>query len=218
MRNYGSRAADVLALAEPDSIKGSRSGLYKHYPRLYEGAAATTGYPYLEAEVLYAMKHEYAVTPADILARRTRLAFLNSTAARLTLPRVVEIMGNHFGWSEARRAAEYKRAEEMLDMDFAGPAPNKQGAKLRTACAADVKDAFDSLDASRLGFLKREGIDAAAKKLGFPLDKDELDEAMGDMDIHGNGEVSFPEFLVWWNSCEKGNKIREHILKSETKG
>ena len=38
------------------------------------------------------VSHEYAVTPADVLARRTRLAFLNSTAARLCLPRVVEIM------------------------------------------------------------------------------------------------------------------------------
>ena len=35
-------------------VSGSRSGLYKHYRRLYEGAAATTGYPYLEAEVRYA--------------------------------------------------------------------------------------------------------------------------------------------------------------------
>ena len=31
------------------------------------------------------MEHEYAAKPADTLARRTRLAFLNSTAARLTL-------------------------------------------------------------------------------------------------------------------------------------
>ena len=44
------------------------------------------------------MNHEYAVTPADVLARRTRLAFLNSTAARLCLPRVVEIMAE--AWQE----------------------------------------------------------------------------------------------------------------------
>ena len=44
------------------------------------------------------MNHEYAVTPADVLARRTRLAFLNSTAARLCLPRVVEIMAE--AWKE----------------------------------------------------------------------------------------------------------------------
>ena len=92
VRNYGTRAGQVLEMVDQDTVKGSRSGLYKHYRRLYEGAAATTGYPYLEAEVRYAVNHEYAVSPADVLARRTRLAFLNSTAARLCLPRVVEIM------------------------------------------------------------------------------------------------------------------------------
>merc|ERR1719433_393660 len=140
---------------------GSRSGLYKHYPRLYEGAAATTGYPYLEAEVRYAIAHEYAMTPADILCRRTRLAFLNSTAARLTLPRVVEIMGNYFGWSEARQLEEHEKAERLLARDFAGPAPNKQGASLRTACTADVKDIFDAIDSRRRGALSKDGIDKA---------------------------------------------------------
>eukprot|EP00913_Durusdinium_trenchii_P002165 g1997.t1 len=65
VRNYGTRAGQVLDMVDQDTVKGSRSGLYKHYRRLYEGAAATTGYPYLEAEVRYAVNHEYAVTPAD---------------------------------------------------------------------------------------------------------------------------------------------------------
>jgi hypothetical protein len=36
---------------------------------------------------------EYAVKPMDVLARRTRLAFLDSEAARASLPRVVKLMG-----------------------------------------------------------------------------------------------------------------------------
>ena len=55
VRNYGTRAGQVLDMVDQDTVKGSRSGLYKHYRRLYEGAAATTGYPYLEAEVRYAV-------------------------------------------------------------------------------------------------------------------------------------------------------------------
>ena len=102
VRNYGTRAGQVLEMVDQDTVKGSRSGLYKHYRRLYEGAAATTGYPYLEAEVRYAVNHEYAVSPADVLARRTRLAFLNSTAARLCLPRVVEIMAEPSRNSKSR--------------------------------------------------------------------------------------------------------------------
>jgi len=218
VRNYGTRAAEVLSYAEEGSVKGSRSGLYKHYPRLYEGAAATTGYPYLEAEVRYAIAKEYAVTPADILARRTRLAYLNSTAALLTLPRVVEIMGDCLGWDEARRKVEHQNAERLLNADFAGPVPNKQGAALRTACAADVKSVFDNIDVRHRGMLSREGIDAAAQELGFPLSGSELSQAMADMDATGNGEVSFPEFLAWWNSSEESKALQAKFAQGRSRG
>ena len=48
--------------SESAGLPGSRSGLYKHYRRLYEGAAATTGYPYLEAEVRYAVTSREGLT------------------------------------------------------------------------------------------------------------------------------------------------------------
>ena len=35
------------------------------------------GYPYIEEEIIYAIRYEYAVRVEDIIARRTRLAFLN---------------------------------------------------------------------------------------------------------------------------------------------
>jgi glycerol-3-phosphate dehydrogenase len=212
-RNYGTRAAEVLSYAEPETVKGSRSGLYKHYPRLYEGAAATTGYPYLEAEIRYAIDHEYAVKPADILARRTRLAYLNSTAAKLTLPKVVEIMGDALGWDEARRTREHEMAEQVLAKDFAGPAPNKQGAKMRTACTADVKDVFDKIDIRKQGVLSKDGIGKAASELGFPLNGGELHQAMTEMDSDSNGEVSFPEFLAWWNSSSKSTDMQRKIFQ-----
>jgi glycerol-3-phosphate dehydrogenase len=211
-RNYGTRAAEVLAYAEPDRVKGSRSGLYKHYPRLYEGAAATTGYPYLEAEIRYAIDHEFAVKPADILGRRTRLAYLNSTAAKLALPKVVEIMGDQLGWDEARRLREHEMAEELLAKDFAGPAPNKKGATLRAACTADVKDIFDKIDIKHRGVLSKEGIGKAADELGFPLTGSELHQAMTEMDSNHREEVSFPEFLAWWNSSSKSNDVQRKIF------
>lgn len=209
-RSYGTRAADVMTYIEADKVKGSRSGLYKHYPRLYEGAAATTGYPYLEAEVRYAIAHEYAMTPADILARRTRLAYLNSTAARLALPRVVEIMAECLGWDEARKRQEYLEAEKIMARDFAGPVPNKKGAQLRTACTADVKEVFDKIDFQKKGSLSRLGIAKAAQELGFPLDQPQLDTAMEDLDA--SGEVSFPAFLSWWNSSKESQELRERLL------
>jgi glycerol-3-phosphate dehydrogenase len=211
-RNYGTRAPDVLDCVEEKSVKGSRSGLYKHYPRIYEGAAASTGYPYLEAEVRYAIEHEYAVTPADILARRTRLAFLNSTAARLALPKVVDLMAEQLGWDEARKALEHQKAELVMAKDFAGPAPNKKGASLRTACTADVKEIFDNMDLQKRGTLSKEGIRNAANELGFPLNDAELTRAMKEMDTDKSGDVSFPEFLSWWNGAEKSQALRAKIF------
>mmetsp|Transcript_118031 Transcript_118031/g.220556 ORF Transcript_118031/g.220556 Transcript_118031/m.220556 type:complete len:789 (-) Transcript_118031:383-2749(-) len=211
VRNYGTRAGDVLDMAEEGEVKGSRSGLYKHYPRLYEGAAATTGYPYLEAEIRYACAYEYACKPADILARRTRLAFVNSTAARLTLPRVVEIMKDCLGWSEARAQEEYKQAELLLAQDFGGTVPNKAGAQLRAACTADIKDIFDKIDVLKKGTLSKAGISKAAEDLGFPLSTSELQQAMREMDTDNNGEVGFPEFCGWWNSSQKSKALQQKI-------
>ncbi|CAE7680672.1 GPD2, partial [Symbiodinium pilosum] len=211
-------AGDVLSCVEESQVKGSRSGLYKHYPRLYEGAAATTGYPYLEAEVRYAVNQEYAVTPADVLARRTRLAFLNSTAARLCLPRVVEIMAECLGWSDARALEEHERAEQILARDFAGPVPNKVGALLRTACTADVKDVFDKIDVEGKGTLTKAGIAKAAAELGFPLSQAELQKAINEMDTDRNGEVHFPEFLAWWNSSEKSKDVQKKIYMGSRAG
>lgn len=61
--------------------------------------------PYVEAEVFYATRHEYACTAVDILARRTRLAFVDAQAAL----RVIEIMSKELGWSRARQWEEYTR-------------------------------------------------------------------------------------------------------------
>lgn len=53
-------------------------------------------------QVLYAIK-EYACTAIDVIARRTRLGFLNVQAADEALPRIVEIMAQHLDWSEERK-------------------------------------------------------------------------------------------------------------------
>ena len=59
-------------------------------------------FPYIEAEVKYAIK-EYACTAIDVLARRTRLAFLNVQAAHEALPRIVDIMAAELKWDKSRK-------------------------------------------------------------------------------------------------------------------
>ncbi len=62
--------------------------------RALPGAAALlhTGLPYVEAEVLWAVRHEQARTVEDVLARRLRMLFLDANAAIHAAPRVAELM------------------------------------------------------------------------------------------------------------------------------
>lgn len=62
----------------------------------------------------YAIRHEYAQTAVDVIARRCRLSFLNAQAALGALPRVVEIMTEDLNWSRSRQQAEIDRATKFL--------------------------------------------------------------------------------------------------------
>jgi len=97
--NYGDKAFEVaeIALATPNGRK-----------------RIATDYPYLEAEVVYAARHELALTAVDVLARRMRLAFLNTKSAEFALPRVVDLMANELQWDNRRRASEYRSARRFL--------------------------------------------------------------------------------------------------------
>lgn len=103
---YGGRARDVAHIA--------KEGF---------GNRLAQSHPYLEAEVLYAIRNEMGYTVTDVLARRTRLAFLDIGSARRALPRVLEIMGHELGWDPARRREESQKFEEYLSdlPDFAKP-------------------------------------------------------------------------------------------------
>lgn len=72
-------------------------------------------HPYIEAEVVYAAQEEMACTPVDLLARRTRLAFLDAKAARKAFPRVLELLSQFFSWDASRQEVEKKRFENYLN-------------------------------------------------------------------------------------------------------
>lgn len=97
--NYGDRAWTVCSLASPTGANWPLHGIRIH-PQ----------YPFIEAEVRYAVRNEYAQTAIDVLSRRTRLSFLNVRAAITALPRVVDIMAEELNWSSSRKAAEIERA------------------------------------------------------------------------------------------------------------
>ena len=88
---YGDQADKVAEL-------GTLTG--KRWPVV--GVRLHEEFPYIEAEVKYAVK-EYARTAVDILARRTRMSFLNVLAADEAIPRIIEIMGDELNWNKQKR-------------------------------------------------------------------------------------------------------------------
>ncbi|CAG8756835.1 27424_t:CDS:2, partial [Racocetra persica] len=113
--SYGDRSWAVAALARPT---GKSSPAF--------GCRLNPLYPYIDAEVTYAVRREYACTLVDVIARRTRLAFLDVQAALESLPHIIEIMSKELGWSSERQKREYNQAVEFL-VTMGLPRPKEQG-------------------------------------------------------------------------------------------
>jgi len=100
---YGDRAWTVAALCAPAETR---------FP--VRGKKISELYPYVDGEVRYAVRHEYAQTATDVIARRMRLAFLNAQASLEALPKVIDIMADELNWSSARKDAEFKNGVQFL--------------------------------------------------------------------------------------------------------
>ncbi len=57
---------------------------------------------YLVGEIVYAVRHEMAVTVEDVLSRRVRLLLLDAQAASSAARPVSEVMGRELGWTPER--------------------------------------------------------------------------------------------------------------------
>jgi glycerol-3-phosphate dehydrogenase len=71
-------------------------------------------FPYLVIDVIWACR-EYACTVEDVLSRRTRLAFLNKSAAKDAIPAVAEIMARELGWNEMVKAQQIAAADSYIE-------------------------------------------------------------------------------------------------------
>jgi glycerol-3-phosphate dehydrogenase len=87
---YGARARQVVAEAKAD-------------PALLSVVHAGTGA--IGAEMVFAMRHEFARTLADVMSRRVLLAFAPGHGLE-SLPAITDVLARNFGWDAARRSAE----------------------------------------------------------------------------------------------------------------
>jgi glycerol-3-phosphate dehydrogenase len=101
--SYGDRAWTVAALSSPTD---------ERFP--VRGKRISPLYPFVDGEVRYAVRHEFAQRAVDVIARRTRLAFLNAQAALEALPMVIDLMAEELKWDSKRKEVEWKDSVAFL--------------------------------------------------------------------------------------------------------
>ncbi|MDO8365718.1 MAG: FAD-dependent oxidoreductase [Saprospiraceae bacterium] len=72
-------------------------------------------FPFLKAEIVYAVRAEMALSIRDFLARRIRLEFIDWDAAKLATPVVAKWMGNELAWSAKEQAVQTSAYVTLLD-------------------------------------------------------------------------------------------------------
>jgi glycerol-3-phosphate dehydrogenase len=109
--NYGTRAPLILEIYKQSKFNQLPVGLAAGTE---EPTYEKFEYPFSVAELKYSIKYEYARNPVDFLARRTRLAFLDSKAALNAVDGTVKVLGDELEWDEEKRAEESKKAKEFI--------------------------------------------------------------------------------------------------------
>jgi len=210
---YGSAAYAVCELVTPTARTTSKMGVPTDGGS-HAGQQLTPDYPYIEAEVLYACRHEMALTVKDMLTTRMRLAFLNSEAAKQCIPRVADLMAKELKWSKKERDAQVRQAFEYIGQ-FGGPVADKSGAELRAATFTDLHEVFLKVDTDKSGYIDMHELEKASKQMGFPFrSKEHLQKKFAEIDTDGNGRISESEFIEWWNGrhSEKSRRNLQNTL------
>ncbi|XP_048124111.1 glycerol-3-phosphate dehydrogenase, mitochondrial isoform X1 [Alosa alosa] len=194
---YGGKSFDVAKMAQ---VTGKR------WPIV--GKRLVSEFPYIESEVLYAIK-EYACTAIDVIARRTRLGFLNVQAADEALPRIVEIMAKELGWSEERSQEEMEAAKKFLHHEMGYKSRSEQLTKTSEICLNEqevnrYKKRFHRFDKESKGFITIVDVQQVLEKLSMRIDEDALHEILNEVDLNKNGQVELDEFMQLMSAVKKG--------------
>ncbi len=96
---YGSRAAEVRALAAEDARLGERLG---------------PAYPDIAAQVVFAVRQEQCLRVADFMLRRSLLGFSRDRGLG-ALEAVAAWMARELGWPESRRRAEIEAYRHQVE-------------------------------------------------------------------------------------------------------
>lgn len=194
---YGGRAFDVAKMAQ---VTGQR------WPIV--GKRLVSEFPYIESEVLYAIK-EYACSVIDVIARRTRLGFLNVQAADEALPRIAQIMAKELNWTEEKTRTELEAAKQFLYQEMGYRARDEQLSKtseinLDYQEVIRYKKRFHKFDKESKGFITTVDVQQVLESINVHIDENSLHEILNEVDLNKNGQVEFDEFLQLMSAVKKG--------------
>lgn len=99
IRKYGSRAHKVARLTQENRQLAQR---------------LVEKYPFIQAEVIYQVREEMALTLRDVLARRMRLEIMDWEATVEAVPMVSELMAQELGWDEAQKQQQIEEYTALL--------------------------------------------------------------------------------------------------------
>lgn len=221
--SYGDRAWAVAALAHET---GRRWPIF--------GKRLAVEYPYIEAEIRFACRKEYAQTAVDVLARRTRLAFLNAQAALDALPRVVDVMAEELKWSKERKKKELEEgANFMRYMGLPEPNhvlqyPSEGHGRLQQSIAdpttyqraahqpeevTEYRQAWSTVDSNMDGSINATKLKKVLSIIKIDSDDEDVRKAVIGLGIPSRGTVEYNEFLEIIASA-KESKSRKQFSKA----
>ncbi|XP_075264256.1 glycerol-3-phosphate dehydrogenase, mitochondrial-like isoform X2 [Convolutriloba macropyga] len=184
---YGTKSIEVAKLAR---ATGERWPLV--------GKRIVSNFPYLEAEVQYAMQ-EYAETVTDVLARRTRIAFLNTQSAQEAIPKIADLMAKKLKWSKDRKASEIKAAQQFVSEQMGAQARKDYLASVPVSLTSDeinrYKSAFNNIDRKAKGFISLQDLRQFFKDQNEEISEATLRDILNDVDANSNGQLELEEFL-----------------------
>lgn len=201
--SYGDRAFAVAKLAE---LTGKR------WPVV--GSRLHTEFPYIEAEVRFAVR-EYACTAVDVIARRMRIAFLNVEAAFEVLPKVVDIMAQELNWGEKEKKAQTEQAVNFLNtqMGYTASKESKSSvqAELTKQEVLEYSKIFNSIDKEKKGYIGVNDLRRSFKASGQKFTEQELHSMLSEVDINKNGQVELNEYLELMYGLKTGNIVNSRL-------
>lgn len=181
--SYGDRAFEVAGLAKPTG---------KSWPVL--GIRIADNMPYIEAEIKYACRNEFAATVIDVIGQRTRLAFVNSRDTAKAVPNIAAIMADELGWDEKRKTKEITDALKYLkimglDLNTAQANNTKQFNALQLV---KFREAFQKIDKNDDGVLSVEELREAFSSINIEVSEESLNSVIR---TDTDGGINFSDFV-----------------------